>query len=98
MARFENEKTIMSRMELKDKAWGLCYGFDLHNANETQLINSLCDLIYGTFYDTEKNQYKNHIDWSEYHTRISDIKIKYGNKDFNFDLYERIIFKLFINF
>ena len=99
MARFINGKTIfMSKEELKDKALLLCYGFDLHNAKEIQLINDLSDLIYKTFYDAEKIQYKNCIDWSEYYKRISDIKFKYGNKDFNFDLYETIIFKLFLNF
>ena len=99
MAIFINGKEIiMSKEELKDKAWLLCYGFDLHNKKETQLINALSDLIYETFYDAEKNQYKNDIDWSQYDLRISDIKFAYSNKDFNFDLYKNIILKLFLNF
>lgn len=99
MARFENGKMIiMSRNELKEKAWLLCYGFDLHNTKETQLINALSDLIYETFYDEEKKQYKNCLDWSQYDLRISDIKFAYSNKDFNFDLYENSILKLFLNF
>lgn len=99
MARFENGKTIiMARNELKEKAWLMCYGFDLHNTKETQLINALSDLIYETFYDAEKNQYKDYIDWSQYNHRISVIKIAYSNKDFNFDLYENIILKLFLRF
>lgn len=99
MARFENGKTIiMSRKELKEKAWLMCLGFDLHNTKETQLINALSDLIYETFYDAEKNQYKNYICWSQYDLRISEIKFAYSNKDFNFYLYENIILKLFLNF
>lgn len=99
MARFENGKTIiMSRNELKEKALLLCYGFDLHNAKEAKLINALSNLVYDTFYDAEKNQYKNYIDWVQYYLRISDIKFAYGNKDFNFDLYGNIILKLFLNF
>ena len=98
MKRFKNEKTIMSRNELKEKALLLCYGFDLHNLKETQLIIALSDLIYETFYDAEKNQYKNDIDWVQYSLRISDIKFAYSNKDFKFDLYVNIILKLFLRF
>ena len=99
MARFENGKTIiMSRNELKEKALLLCYGFDLHNTKETQLIYALSDLVFDTFYDSERNQYKNCIDWSQYDIRINDIKFAYSNKDFNFDLYENIILKLFLRF
>lgn len=99
MARFDNGKTIiMSKEELKDNAWLLCYGLDIHNEKEAQLINALSDLIYNTFYDVEKKQYKNYIDWLEYYTRITDIKFAYANKDFNIDFYGNIIFKLFLNF
>ena len=99
MARFINGKAIiMSKEELKDKARLMCYVFDLHNTKETQLINALSDLIYETFYDAEKNQYKSYIDWSQYDLRISDIKFAYSNKDFNFDLYENIILKIFLHF
>ena len=99
MSRFKNGKTIiMSRNELKEKSLLLCYGFDLFNNKEVQLINALSDLIYDTFYDAEKNQYKDYIDWIRYYRRISDIKFEYGNKDFNFYLYENIISKLFLRF
>ena len=99
MARFENGKTIiMSRNELKEKAWLLCYGFDLYNSKETELINALSDLVFETFYDSEKNQYRNNVDWDFYDKQIDCIKLLYSRKEFNFDIYERIIFKIFINF
>ena len=95
----ENGKTIiMSRNELKEKALLMCYGFDLDNTKEAQLIKVLSDLIYETFYDAEKNQYKNYIDWLQYDLRIGEIKFAYSNKDFNFNLYVNIILKLFLRF
>ena len=99
MARFENGKTIiMSRNELKEKAWLLCYGVDLYNNKETELIYTLSDLVFETFYDSERNQYKSNIDWCYYDRQIASIKLLYGRKEFDFSIYERIIFKLFINF
>ena len=99
MARIDNGKTIiMSRKELKEKACLLCYGFDLYNSKETELINALSDLVFETFYDSERNQYKSNVDWNFYDKQIGCIKLLYSRKDFNFDIYERIIFKIFINF
>ena len=98
MARFENEKTIiMSRNELKEKAWLLCYGLDLYNNKEKELIYALSDLVFETFY-SERNQYKSNVDWCYYDRKIASIKLLYGRKEFDFSIYERIILKIFINF
>lgn len=98
MERFENEKTIMSRNELREKALLLCYGFDLYNDKEKELIYALSDLVYETFYDSGRNQYKSNVEWCYYDAQINNIKLLYGRKEFNFSIYERIIFKIFINF
>ena len=99
MARFINGKVIiMSKEELKEKALLLCYGFDLCNNKETELINALSDLVFDTFYDSERNQYKSNVDWCYYDTQVDNIKLLYGRKEFNFNIYERVILKLFINF
>ena len=98
MERFENEKRIMSRNELREKALLLCYGLDLYNFKEKELIYALSDLVYETFYDSERIQYKSNVEWCYYDAQINNIKLLYGRKEFDFSIYERIIFKIFINF
>lgn len=99
MARFENGKVIiMNKEELKEKAFWLCYGFDLYNDKEKELIYALSDLVFETFYDSERNQYKSNVDWCYYDRQIESLKLLYGRKEFDFSIYERIILKIFINF
>ena len=87
---------IMTLEKLKDVSVTMCYGIDLFNKNEMELIYSVAESVYESLVDDEKGIFKDYVDYEKHFEQINHIAEVYGGH-IDIEVYRLIISRLLFN-
>ena len=87
---------IMTLEELKDVSVKMCYGIEMFNNNEMDLICSVAESVYESLVDDEKGVFKGYVDYAKHFEQINHIAEVYGGHT-DIEVYRTIISRLLFN-